>query len=253
MIRFTLFAVALGFAGCAQPAEQPAQAQAAANVALTSGTPELPPPAQNPGSDSLSPQQPASQSLPGFEYPADLGGKAVAKAVAPDKPALTPAQRFGTTPKTRTVPAKFLDPDPLMRVSYALPTFLPTKAVELRPAVSSERVPADLGLGAQSIPARPTFPVAAGVTERARDVNLPPAMPTLGRPLAERVSLDDPTSDFANATIVAPPVKTTPTLASFLKVTLPDPFELGDQVKPKVAPKDDPGLAPVVVNPQRVK
>jgi hypothetical protein len=78
-------------------------------------------------------------------------------------------------------------------------------------------------------------------------------MPILGRPFNERVSLEDPTSEFGNAAVVAPPVKTPLPAASFVKVSLPDPFELGEQVKPKVAAKDDPGLVPVVVNPQRVK
>jgi hypothetical protein len=78
-------------------------------------------------------------------------------------------------------------------------------------------------------------------------------MPTLGRPAGDRVSLEDPTSDFANAAIVSPPVRVPLAPASFLKVTLPDPFELGEQVKPKVAPADEPGLTPVPVNPQRIK
>ena len=78
-------------------------------------------------------------------------------------------------------------------------------------------------------------------------------MPTLGRPFTERVSLDDPTSELANAGIVAPSVKVPVAPASFLKVSLPDPFELGTQVKPKVPPTAEPGLAPVVVDPARVK
>jgi len=89
--------------------------------------------------------------------------------------------------------------------------------------------------------------------KRARDVNLPPAMPTLGRPAGDRVSLDDPTSDFANAAIVSPPVKVPLTPAGFLKVTLPDPFELGEQVKPKVPPAAEPGLTPVPANPRRIR
>jgi hypothetical protein len=123
----------------------------------------------------------------------------------------------------------------------------------VRLSAPPERVPVDLGFGADAIPAKPMFPIAAGITERARDVKLPPAMPTLGRPFNERVSLDDPTSEFANAAIVAPSVKPTLTPAPFVRVSLPDPFELGDQVKPKVAPAADPGLTPVVVDPQRVK
>ena len=84
-------------------------------------------------------------------------------------------------------------------------------------------------------------------------MNLPPALPKLGRPLNERVSLDDPTAELGNAAIANPVVKVPLTPAAFLKVGIPDPFELGDQVKPKVAPADEPGLTPVPVNPRRVK
>ena len=36
-------------------------------------------------------------------------------------------------------------------------------------------------------------------------------------------------------------------------LSLPDPFELAGQVKPRVPPAAEPGRAPVVVDPQRVK
>jgi hypothetical protein len=78
-------------------------------------------------------------------------------------------------------------------------------------------------------------------------------MPTLGRPLTERVSLDDPTSEFATANITAPPVRVPVAPAAFVKVSLPDPFELGDQIKPKVPAAAEPGLTPVAVDPRRVK
>jgi len=110
-----------------------------------------------------------------------------------------------------------------------------------------------LGRGADTVPARPSLPIAAVVTEKARDVNLPPSMPTLGRPFNERVSLDDPTSEFGNSAIVSPGVSVPLKSAEFVKVSLPDPFELGEQVKPKLSPTAEPGLSPVPVNPQRVK
>lgn len=97
------------------------------------------------------------------------------------------------------------------------------------------------------------FPVAAADTPRARDVNLPPPAPTLGRPLTDRVPLDDPTSDLGNSVIVSSSAKVLLSLSSFLKVVVPDPFELASQVKPKVPATAEPSAAPVVVNPQRVK
>jgi hypothetical protein len=91
------------------------------------------------------------------------------------------------------------------------------------------------------------------VTERARDVNFPPPAPTLGSPVADRVSLDDPTTEFGNAEVVAGQVKVPLAPSGFFKAVIPDPFELGEQVKPKVPPTAEPSTAPVPVNPQRVR
>ena len=114
-------------------------------------------------------------------------------------------------------------------------------------------MPANLGAAADGPPAKPVLPVAAVVTERARDVNLPPPAPTLGRPVTDRVSLDDPTSEFGNAEVVAGQVKVPLAASGFLKAVIPDPFELAEQVKPKVPAAAEPSPAPVTVNPQRVK
>jgi hypothetical protein len=247
MTRSAILALTLGLAGCSQAADPPARAAVDAGVAIK---PEPSPPALPVTADP--PKPPATPAA--FEYPADLGGQAVAKATAPDRPALT-HERAVPAPKPRALPAKLLHPDAVAKVkaNYRLPLVPPTKPAAVRLVAPPERVPVELGRGTDGIPSRPTFPVAAGVTQRAPDVKLPPAMPTLGRPLAERVSLDDPTAELGHAGIVAPPVKVPVAPASFLKVTLPDPFELGAQVKPKVPPAAEPGLAPVVVDPARVK
>jgi hypothetical protein len=188
-----------------------------------------------------------------FEYPSDLTGQAVAKSVSPAAPALPTPERFGVAPLPRKVPAKVQNPEPTVKTAASLPAiaFAPLTSVALTPP--RERVPFDLGAGAEGVPARPALPVAAAISERARDVSLPPAMPTLGRPLHERTSLEDPTSEFANAAVASPAVNVPLGSAPFVKVSLPDPFELGDQVKPKVPPAAEPGLQPAPVNPQRVK
>ena len=84
-------------------------------------------------------------------------------------------------------------------------------------------------------------------------MNLPPAAPVLGRPLNERVSLDDPTGELGNAVVVSGAAKVPAPANGFVKVSVPDPFELGEQVKPKVPATAEPSAAPVTVNPQRVK
>jgi hypothetical protein len=187
-----------------------------------------------------------------FEYPSDLGGKMVVHVVAPPPPKF-PTERLGADPKPRIVPVRMIDPDPVSRADTSLPPIPVPKPNEVLPTPPAERVPLDLGALADAVPGKPTFPIAAGITTRARDVNLPPPLPILGRPYSERVSLEDPTIEFAHGAITVPPVKVTMPPAGFVKVTVPDPFELGEQVKPMVPATAEPGLAPVVVNPQRVK
>lgn len=269
MIRPALSAVAaLGLAGCSQqPPEQQAQAATNVVVAAPPAAPDQRPPVPLP--EAVTTPQPApravavvpAQTKPpeppqpptAFEYPADLGGKAVAKAVTPAMPAFTPTEKFAFVPKPRAVPARVIDPDPVSKATYVPPPVLSPRPGNVKPTAPPERVPVELGLGADVVPAKPTFPVAAGITERAQDVKVPPRLPILGRPPIDRVSLEDPTTEYGHAAIAAPRVKVAVGLSAFLKVTLPDPFELAAQVKPKVPPTAEPGLAPVVVDPQRVK
>lgn len=260
MKRLTLVILTLGLAGCGQRQQQSSAVEAPAappEMVIVGENTSMA--VKDPISDLRSDQNSDLKAAatphlpPAFEYPADLTGQAVVKAVAPETPALTPAERFGTTPKPRTPPTKLLSPELTVKANYIPPPILPKKSAEVTIAPPQERVPFDLGRGADTIPAKPTLPIAAAITERARNVNLPPAMPILGRPQTERASLDDPTSDFANAAIVSAEVKGRLPSAEFLKVVIPDPFELGEQVKPKLPPAAEPGMMPVSVDPQRVK
>ena len=88
---------------------------------------------------------------------------------------------------------------------------------------------------------------------QSKDVTRPPALAALGRRVPDRVSLDDPTTEAADAAIVtrSPAVAHLP--APFVAVRVPDPFELAEQVKPQLPPAAEPGLSPVAVNPPRPK
>ncbi|MBN9118828.1 MAG: hypothetical protein J0I06_06660 [Planctomycetes bacterium] len=246
-------AFALGLAGCSQPAGE-SKVEPPAAVVLASPAPASPPAA------APRPQPPAPQPAPkpeppppAFAFPADRTGTALARVVAPDVTRPLPAERFGAAPKPRTVPARVLEPDAPATTSHTLPPLLPPKPAPAKPGAPPEKVPLVLGALADGGPARPVLPVAAVVTERARDTNLPPPAPVLGRPLNDRASLDDPTGELGNAEVVAGVVKVPPAPSGFVKVAVPDPFELGEQVKPKVPAAAEPSAAPVTVNPQRVK
>jgi hypothetical protein len=237
--------LAVGLAGCAQ--QQAAESSAEAPTAVALAQPAVP--AAEPKPQPPAPQPPP----PTFAFPADQTGTALARVVTPDVTRPLPAERFGAAPKPRTVPPKVLEPDTTARASYVPPPLLPLKLAQPKPVAPPETVPLNLGARADGVPAKPVLPVAPVVTERARDVNLPPPAPVLGRPLTDRVALDDPTGELGNAVVVGGAVKVPPVASGFVKVAVPDPFELGAQVKPKVPATAEPSAAPVTVNPQRVK
>jgi hypothetical protein len=187
------------------------------------------------------------------ESPADLGDRVVARATAPDIPALPPIERFGTAPMPRAPSAWLVDPDSTPRAKLTPPPFIASNPIAARPAPPAERVPPDLGAGARAVPAKPKLPVAAAATKRSRDVNLPPPLPPLGRPAGDRASLEDPTTEFSAAVITTPPLKISFVPAPFLKVTVPDPFELGEQIRPAIPSAAEPAPMPVSVNPRRLK
>jgi hypothetical protein len=244
MLRST-FLLPVLLVGCAQ--------QQAADAPPTQ--PEVavaPQPAANAPAATPAPKPEPPAPPPSFAFTPDLTGKALARVVAPAAP--PPVERLGAGPKPRAVPAKVLEPDTATRAKYLPPPLLMKKpAGAVKFAAPPEAVPRDLGAGADGVPARPVLPVAAVVTERAPDVNLPPPLPTLGRPASDRVSLDDPTGDAGNAVVVAGAAKVPLAAAGFLRVAVPDPFELGAQVRPKVPPAAEPDATPVPVNPHRVK
>ncbi len=247
-------ALAVGLLGCSQSQPpEPAADGVAVNVALAPAAVEVPPVAVPEAMPARAAQPPKADPPPAFAFPADAGGAAVAKVVAPNVAQPLPVEKVALAPKPRAVPARVLAPDPPLAANYALPTLLPPKPVAPNPAAPAERVPFDLGARADAPPAKPVLPVAAVVTERARDVNLPPPAPVLGRPLFDRVGLDDPTAELGNAAAVGDAPKVSPGASGFVKVSVPDPFELGEQVKPKVPPTAEPLVVPVTVSPARVK
>jgi len=263
-MRRSFLMLAAGLVGCS-PQSPPAAPDISAAVVAAPPAPAPPPPAvvavAPPAVPVAAPvvappvAQPAPPppAVPVFAFPADLSGKELPRVVTPAAPAAPPVAKFGTAPAARTVPARLMNPDPLAKVVYAPPPLLPPKPAGLAPVALSERVPLDLGAGAAAVPARPALPDAPVVTAAARDVNLPPTLAPLARLVPDRAGLDDPTAEPGNATIVTRSPTVSLLQAGFQKVALPDPFELGEQVKPRITPAAEPGLSPVPVNPQRPK
>jgi hypothetical protein len=244
-----LFALVLG---CSQQSDAPAPLDVS-KVQLVPNAPgvtaaALPQPPQPPAQPPKPPEPP-----PEFKFAPDIGGKAVASAVAPNLTKPLAVERAPVVPKPRAVPDRVLNPDAAERVAFVPPPLMPPKPPSAKPANPAERVPLDLGAGADAPPAKPVLPVVAIETPRARDVNLLPPPPVLGRQFAERASLDDPTVETGNAAAVTNTVPVPLALSPFLKLGIPDPFELLEQVKPKVPAPAEPAALPVPVNHARAK
>lgn len=196
--------------------------------------------------------QPAAPPPPApFRFPDDAGGKAVAAALAPSVPA---EASVGVTAKPRPR-ASDLDRGevPLPKVAAAVPKAPPPKAKSPKPTPPAERVPADLGQAAAADPA------AVRLTDRGLvRAASPPAptaadVPPLARQVPDRASLDDPTAEIAAARVVfsAMPVPFAPSW--FVRFTIPDPFELAEQMRAKTGAAGELGVGPVNVPPARPK
>ncbi len=246
----TMLIAVMGVTGCGdKPSPRPAvavkvQPDPVPPAAPVDQTPAKDPP---PGKTEVPPPSPA------FTFPDDAAGKAIAKVVTPQALPPLPVERFDLTPKPRGQAASVTNPDPMLRPEYAPPPLLPARRPGSLPTAPAERVPSDIGFGADAIPERPKLPNPPGITERARDVNVPPKLAPLGRRVPDRASLDDPTATHANAAIVRQSPTLSPMPSGFLEVGIPDPFELGKQVQPRIEPAAEPRVRPVPVNPQRPK
>lgn len=206
-----------------------------------------------PAAESKPPPQPvpAPPAPVPFRYPDDAGGKAVAAALAPSVPPETrPAEPAKPKPRTSGLDRGEV---PLPRVSVAVPKAPPPKAKPPKPTPPPERVPADLGRAAANEPAgvrlteRPLVKADSPPSPTAADV------PPLARQLSDRASLDDPTAEIAAARVVYTPLPVPFTPGWFVRFTIPDPFELAEQMKAKTGASGELGTKPVDVPPARPK
>ena len=245
----------IGLASCGSPpTAEPAieVAVAVPKVEPKADAPQPAPKAETPVV-AVQPKKEEPPAPTSFPFPKDQAGKLLPNVVRPPMPALPAAEKFGAAPKPRIVPKRLIEPDALPKLVHSSPTLPSSKPTSAAPTAPPERVPLDLGFGAAAVPARPAFPNAPGIAIKAREVNQLPDLVPLARQVPDRAALDDPTLEQGNAVIATKSPLPVLGIAVFLKVVLPDPFELADHVKPKVPPTAEPSPAPVAVNPQRMK
>ena len=160
-----------------------------------------------------------------FIFPDDSGGVLLAKVLSPTAAETIRSER--TEPRRRSSPSASMKPPalPLPRSHAVLPR-LPVegKRTPLRPRLLLEET-------LDGLPESPALPQAlslpAGVRLRVPsiDVNQPIPLPISSRPVAERVSLEDPTREASTAAALKAPIPSRTAKAPFLKLTLPDPYD----------------------------
>jgi hypothetical protein len=89
--------------------------------------------------------------------------------------------------------------------------------------------------------ARPSLlaEAAGRVRVPSPDVNQPPPLPVLAKPLPDRAPVDDVTGAASSAAVQSGTVPPRTKAAPFLKLTLPDPFENRKPVAPPVTPPEE--------------
>jgi hypothetical protein len=163
-----------------------------------------------------------------FDFGKDDGAKILADKLTPQGPS---APRQTTRSKPRTLPPSAVDKTDISLPFDIVDGSLPRVPVKEDPKYKPKprlapgepplvRVVIDL-----DPPSRQSLPVGLLARVPSPDVNKPQPVPTLSRPVSERVPLDDPTAQFSTEAILAtaPPERANPAPVWF--VNLPDPFE----------------------------
>jgi len=172
----------------------------------------------------------------GFRFPDDKGGALLARVLPPTEPA-TPVEK--TAPRRQSPPASMEAPMvPLAPVVVSLPR-VPLNAT--RPALLPHLVVEETleGAAAPALPQARPLPTGEKSHVASADVNKPMPLPLLARPVTDRASLEDPTTEAsaAAATAATVPQRTNP--VPFQRLSVPDPFENRGTIQLKETPAED--------------
>jgi hypothetical protein len=117
---------------------------------------------------------------------------------------------------------------------------LDLKPSPVRPRTLPESAPFSTYRSDPHLPQRENLPAGGRVRLPSPDVNAPAPLPILAQPVTDRAPLDDPTgaSSTQAALAAVPPVRSEP--APFVRLPLPDPFELQHTVRLRLPLPEDP-------------
>jgi hypothetical protein len=162
-----------------------------------------------------------------FPFPRDVGGALLAK-VLPPAPAGASEER-ATRPRPRPAPRSLevrSDPLPPPNAAGVVPA-LPAQGK--KPALLPRLVSEEALVGAServALPEETVLPAWDRPRVPSPDVNEPLALPILAQAVPDREPLEDPTGDASTAAALAAPLPPRVIPAPFLRLSIPDPYEL---------------------------
>lgn len=186
-----------------------------------------------------------------FRFSSDEAGQRFEKLLPP-----VPLARLEPlplkVPSERGLPASITQPTLSTSEAFQGTVRYPSATtIVVRPMALPDRVPIDLARIQIDRPEVLNFPVGGLTKRETPDVKLPTALPILAKPIPDRASLDDPTTEFTAESIINKNLPLRSTTAPFVKVNLPDPFENAPAAKVKVTIPDDPAKALGTVPPPK--
>ena len=182
-----------------------------------------------PGTDPES-EQAGRAELPrgdGFPFPDDRGGRLLKQVLSPsEQPA--PARRAGSAgPRPLSDPNR---PPPELPLPLLQPEMPPLPAGPTARPPRLWLLPEDPPFARSAfdpvIPQELYLPAGRGVRLPSPNVEQMLPLPILAQPALSRSALDDPTAELSAAAALAAPLPPRTHPAPFLRLSLPDPFEL---------------------------
>jgi hypothetical protein len=254
MCRYLPLAVFVVIAGCGKPDAPPALVAGPPEEAAAETTPKADPPVAEKRAPTPA-ERPAPPSVAdggSFAFPADSGGKLLAKTLPPTSPPIL-TDPSPAAPKPRRLPA-FLDAPavPANDTGAAVPRLPLPASKEARPTALPDRIPTNLAPDRPALPDRGAFATGPLTKDIGPDPAKPADVPPLStKPVPDRASLADPTTEFTARSVISPtlPLRTEP--AGFLKFNLPDPFENSAAARPRLVVPEDPNRAMGTIPPPR--
>jgi hypothetical protein len=177
-----------------------------------------------------------------FPFPPNREGTLLAERLRPANQIARLTDDNIRGPKRVSGLRKLEDPEiPMPPVSVsAFPSIPMPKVRPIRPRLVDRGIPLSREAFDLDRPSAVEFSVGPKAAWPSPDVNEPIPLPILARPATDRASLEDPSGESSLAAALAKTVPERTTPASFLRLTLPDPFEHRNAVRLRTPPPDTP-------------